>query len=188
MTPWRGRPHHRASLDPTAAYVAAYAERFGVAPRTVSVYRPGGPVSYPDDAAPFTAPLMLTVAVPRGEVMSANDRHAHWAARAEATATLRDRGWFAARAAGFPHLEEPQRLVVSVWYPDRRHRDVANLYPTVKALLDGLVDAKVLTDDDDAHLSGPWLEHALTTARPVPVTHVPGSVFLFAFTFTPRGW
>lgn len=37
-----------------------------------------------------------------------------------------------------------------------RRRDVGNLYPTVKACLDGIVsDAKVLPDDDDRHVVGP---------------------------------
>jgi Holliday junction resolvase RusA-like endonuclease len=39
--------------------------------------------------------------------------------------------------------------------PDRRRRDVANLYPSFKAAIDGLVDAAVLVDDDDTHLVGP---------------------------------
>lgn len=185
MTTRAGRPHHRASLDPTAAFLAAYAERFGVVPRVVTVYRPGGHVTDTETRPPS---LVLPVAVPRVEVMNANDRHAHWGARAEATAVLRERGWFAARAVGFPRLDAPHRLVVTTWYPDKRHRDVMNLYPTVKALLDGMIDAKVLPNDDDTYLSGPWLEHALTTTRPTPVTHVPGAVFLFAFTFSPRGW
>ena len=33
--------------------------------------------------------------------------------------------------------------------------DPANAYPAVKALIDGLVDAGVLPDDDAAHLDGP---------------------------------
>ena len=33
--------------------------------------------------------------------------------------------------------------------------DPANVYPTVKALIDGIVDASVLADDDDRHLEGP---------------------------------
>ena len=39
---------------------------------------------------------------------------------------------------------------------DRRYRqDVGNCYPTAKAIIDGLVDAGVIADDNDQHLV--WL-------------------------------
>lgn len=50
------------------------------------------------------------------------------------------------------------RVRIEVWYrfPDKRRRDVGNLYPYVaKPLVDGLVDAKVIPDDDDRHVIGP---------------------------------
>jgi hypothetical protein len=40
-------------------------------------------------------------------------------------------------------------------FPDHRRRDPANWAPTAKAVIDGLVDAKVFTDDDHKHLIGP---------------------------------
>jgi hypothetical protein len=50
------------------------------------------------------------------------------------------------------------RIVITVRFPDLRRRDVSNLYPYVaKPLVDGLVDARVLPDDDDLHLVGPDL-------------------------------
>lgn len=39
--------------------------------------------------------------------------------------------------------------------PDRRRRDPANWAPTAKALIDGLVDAGLLPDDDHTHVTGP---------------------------------
>lgn len=36
--------------------------------------------------------------------------------------------------------------------PDNRRRDTANLYPSFKACLDGIVDAKVLADDNDKYV------------------------------------
>lgn len=48
------------------------------------------------------------------------------------------------------------RIVVTVRFPDKRRRDVSNLYPYVaKPLVDGLVDARVIPDDDDLHVIGP---------------------------------
>jgi hypothetical protein len=34
----------------------------------------------------------------------------------------------------------------------KRRVDLGNLYPTVKACIDGLVDAKVVDDDDETHV------------------------------------
>ena len=42
---------------------------------------------------------------------------------------------------------------VTFRFPDKRRRDVLNLYPyVVKPLVDGWVDARLLPDDDDRHL------------------------------------
>jgi hypothetical protein len=49
-------------------------------------------------------------------------------------------------------------ITLTVRYPDRRRHDVGNLYPYVaKPIVDGLVDAGVIPDDDDTHLIGPDL-------------------------------
>lgn len=48
------------------------------------------------------------------------------------------------------------RIVITARFPDKRRRDVSNLYPYVaKPLVDGLIDARVLPDDDDLHVIGP---------------------------------
>ena len=110
-------------------------------------------------------------------VLTANHRY-HWAAKARLTKALRTRGVMAWRLAGSPQYDRA-RLVVTLGYPDRRHRDAANLHPTVKALIDGMVHPApgvrgVLPDDSDAYLTGPDL-------RPGDVT--PGR-FTFTFDFT----
>lgn len=51
----------------------------------------------------------------------------------------------------------PVRIWVEVTQPDNRRRDTTNLFPTAKALVDGLVDAGVITDDADGLVEGPWL-------------------------------
>lgn len=53
-----------------------------------------------------------------------------------------------------PSLERA-RLVAWVRFPDGRRRDLHNYMPTLKALVDGLVDAGLLPDDDARHLQGP---------------------------------
>jgi hypothetical protein len=101
--------------------------------------------------------VSVAVVVPPLDVITLNTR-AHWTANHRATASLRMRGGWAARASRAPHLARAD-LTVWVVYPVavRRRRDVSNYLGTVKPLLDGMVDAGVLPDDDDRHLAGPDL-------------------------------
>lgn len=75
-----------------------------------------------------------------------NDRM-HWAVKARTTAELRQCGWALARSAKVPHLDRAQ--IMLGWQPTtRRRRDIFGPVPTLKPLVDGLVDAGVLDDDD----------------------------------------
>lgn len=95
-----------------------------------------------------------TVVMPCGiQLLNANDRR-HWRAKARITANLRTTAAWSARVAHVPHINRAHILAV-IEPPDRRRRDPANAYPSVKACVDGLVDAGVLPDDDAAHLDGP---------------------------------
>jgi hypothetical protein len=103
-----------------------------------------------------TRMVTIGLVVPSLDVITLNTR-AHWSANHRATASLRLRGGWAARAAHAPQMTRAD-LTVHVVYPARkRRRDVSNYLGTVKPLLDGMVDAGVLPDDDDAHLCGPDL-------------------------------
>ena len=100
----------------------------------------------------------ITLRLHPSEVLNANQRM-YWAAKARLTASLRARATIAWRQAGSPQLSRAQ-CVVTITYPDRRARDVENLAPTLKAIIDGLVHPYpsvrgLLPDDDDAHLVGP---------------------------------
>lgn len=118
----------------------------------------------------------VQVPIERGAAINANDR-LHYMERARRVAELRRRGYLFARSAKLPHLVRA-RLDVEVVRP-RRVGDVANWHPTVKALLDGMVDAGVLTDDSDRYLSGPFLHAASETGK--------AGRLLFRFTFTEVG-
>lgn len=110
--------------------------------------------------------MTYTVLIPvdlKLEALSANGR-VHWSVRKARTKVLRDKARVAALAAHVPPMSRAH-LVVTVTWPDRRRRDVANLSPTFKALVDGFVqDAGLLPDDDDTHLIGPDLRVARETS------------------------
>lgn len=89
----------------------------------------------------------LTIDVPAALLINANDRE-HWATKARKTAGVRTMARFATGIR--PALFGLVTLTVTITYPPRsRRRDASNLAPTVKALLDGIVDAGLLPDDND---------------------------------------
>lgn len=94
--------------------------------------------------------------LPRSKMLSANDKM-HWAARSRLTKQLRQWGYLLGREGeGVARLGlQHARVEVEFAYPDRRRRDRSNLAPTVKALMDGLIDAGLLPDDADRFLDGP---------------------------------
>lgn len=113
-----------------------------------------------------------TIALPPGlELLNANDRDAHWARRKRVTEALREATGWSARTQRIPALQ--RAYILGVYEPpDRRRRDPANLYPSFKACVDGLVDAGVLPDDDAAHLEGPDMRLGEVCRRGRLVLHV----------------
>ena len=99
--------------------------------------------------------VILWVDVPATEVLTSNQR-LHWGERARRTRALRWRATLAYRQAGKPRMEVAH-CVATLTYRDRRRRDDHNLGPTLKALIDGVVAAGLLPDDDHDHLTGPDL-------------------------------
>lgn len=95
----------------------------------------------------------LTMDIPAPWWMSANDRP-HWAVKARATHNVRQMTVLKAKAARLPALTV---VHVAAWiqYPTAGRADPGNASPTVKAAIDGLVDAGVIPDDDHTHLIGP---------------------------------
>lgn len=105
------------------------------------------------------------LALPPGlKLLNANQR-IHYRVRAEQTAAIRG----AARDACLAHPQLradlviageapvlPHAWILGVIHPGSRRRlDPANLYPSFKAAVDGIVEAGVLEDDDHLHLLGP---------------------------------
>lgn len=96
----------------------------------------------------------ITVPVHPDNLISANHR-THWADKAHRTRNVRLLGRYAARNLPAMHAAH---LTVTVHPPDRRRRDLDNTMPTVKAIVDGIVDAKVLPDDNRNHLASLTLQ------------------------------
>lgn len=79
--------------------------------------------------------------------LRSNDRY-HWAEKARRTKAIRSAAHWVAKSAGVSPF--PGRVTVTgVWtVTDRRVRDEGSMAPSVKAAIDGLVDAGVLPNGD----------------------------------------
>ncbi len=99
-----------------------------------------------------TTPRTFTVQLPAGLPLVNANKRMHRMRQADLTRGIRE-------AAGHvsAHVPRLQRAHIICEYrpPDRRRRDVHNLYPSAKAAVDGLVDVGVLPDDSDRYLIGP---------------------------------
>ncbi|WP_136314342.1 hypothetical protein [Actinomyces procaprae] len=100
----------------------------------------------------------ISVLIPKGEWIASNGPagRLHWAEKARRVKALRERAGWTARRARIPALQRA-RIDAYLHGRTRRRVDPANAYPTIKALVDGLVDAHVLPDDDSLHLDGPHM-------------------------------
>lgn len=102
----------------------------------------------------MTEPRTWVVPLPVGLALLNANHVTHYHTKRKLVATLREAGRKAAQDAQVPALVRAH-IIGQFCPPDRRRRDVGNLYPSFKAAIDGLVDAGVLPDDDDEHLIGP---------------------------------
>lgn len=94
--------------------------------------------------------IVLDLGVPPTPPLSLNrERSLHWAARRRQTDPWKTATFWLAKQARLPAAVAGQRTAVTVVLPVRGHyrRDPANYYPTVKAVVDGLVAAGVWPDD-----------------------------------------
>jgi hypothetical protein len=94
-----------------------------------------------------------------GKALNVNDLRGHTRNLGRLVTPWRDLGASLGRDRRFPH---PFTTPVRVWaewrFPTDHRRDTPNLYPTIKALIDGLDDAGVLDGDHDGAVEGPWLK------------------------------
>lgn len=95
---------------------------------------------------------VFTIRVHKVLWLTANQR-LHWSTRMRRTRMLRAYAASEARIHGLAGKRLGPSIVTAViGYPAATRADPANAAPTVKAIIDGLVDARVWDDDDHTHL------------------------------------
>lgn len=96
--------------------------------------------------------IRFTIALHPALWLTANQR-LHWSTRMRRTRMLRA---YAASQARIHRLAGRQlgasTVTAVIGYPTATRADPANAAPTVKAIIDGLVDAGVWDDDDHLHI------------------------------------
>lgn len=88
--------------------------------------------------------------------LNANDR-THWAPKAKLTRTWRQAANVYARQARLPKGLLEVRIEAVIHKSTGNRYDAGNLYPTLKAVVDGLIDYGLCADDDNDHLAGPFI-------------------------------
>lgn len=93
----------------------------------------------------------LIIDVPDNEWLSANDR-LHWRPERQRKIALRNRGLQLARSQKLI-VPTPCLLLVTVGLRATGKADPDNCAPTVKCLIDGIVQAGAIEDDDSDHIA-----------------------------------
>ena len=97
--------------------------------------------------------------------LSMNQR-LHWAPKAERTKQWRTLARFTAAQQKLPTSLPGVHITAHVHKTDNRSYDVHNLLPTMKAVIDGLVDYGLVDDDDNSRLIGPDMRHGTKRDQP----------------------
>lgn len=101
----------------------------------------------------------LHLEIPKAdEWINANQR-LHWAVKSRRTKAWRQAAMIVARSAGLPKGLGRVHVTAQVWKSSKRRYDPHNLYPTAKAIIDGLVDYGLIVDDSAGYLDGPDMRH-----------------------------
>lgn len=95
-----------------------------------------------------------TLVIPRPDKWLSANQRGSWRNHSGPIKVWRDTARARAHAEHLPELARAH-IVAELYFGDRRRRDVHNYYPTLKAIVDGLVDYGLLPDDADDYLIGP---------------------------------
>lgn len=110
----------------------------------------------------------VSVVLPVEWVLTANGRYHHMV---HANCTRKIRAAFAHAAEDLAPLASPVTAEYQLEFKRGHRRDSPNWSPTFKAGLDGLVDARVIEDDDDRHVR-PTVTHPHEVDNQLPDQHI----------------
>ena len=99
-------------------------------------------------------------------LISANQRLHHFA-RNRLTQEWRQAAHMYAIANKLQRMDRA-KITITIGFPTNHKRDVSNYQPTAKAIIDGLMDYRLLPDDNDVHLVGPDLRRGDKVSTAVP--------------------
>lgn len=106
-----------------------------------------------------TAPKAFTLELPKlADWLNLNTKR-HWAKNAKLVKAWRHGAHIIARQHRLPKGFERVQVEAYVWKSSRRQYDPHNLMPTLKPVIDGLVDYGLIPDDSTTHLAGPFIHH-----------------------------
>ena len=96
---------------------------------------------------------VTTITIPRMTIhptdwLTSNGSHGHWSTVRAARHRLRHRAAIEARGWQLQPITGPVHVTVHVGYPTRTKADPINAAPTVKPIIDGIVDARILPEDN----------------------------------------
>lgn len=100
---------------------------------------------------------MLEIRIPAPEQWINSNQRLHRMQTAKLTKAWRTASQIASR--GLEPLQTPIHVTAYIWKPRNGRYDPGNLYPTAKAILDGLVDSGLIEDDDYTRVIGPDMRH-----------------------------
>lgn len=112
--------------------------------------------------------LVLTIPAPAEWINSNQRLNRH--EQAKRTKAWRDAAFCAAFDKG--QFIDPVRIVATFHKTRAGRWDVGNLYPTAKAIVDGLVDAGVIPDDSNEWVTGPDMRAGAKSDEPCVVIAV----------------
>ena len=93
----------------------------------------------------------------KADWLNANDTR-HWAPRAKLVKNWRNLAHLIARQANAPKNLQRVMIRAEVHKTNNQRYDAHNLMPTLKPIVDGLVDYGLIPDDHNDHLLGPIIE------------------------------
>ena len=116
------------------------------------------------DVAPTSQedPIVIASIIIPGRPWTINDAiRDHWTKNASKTKALRKQSFVLWKQAIKDRLPYPLRVVIQPGYKSRVIPDVASAVPSVKAIIDGLVDTGYIPDDTQAYIAEHLYKSAL---------------------------